>query len=172
MKRFMTTFGILASVALLLIMPVTAKNGNFGMNKDGMGMMNHQQGGIMNVPDLSEEQIAKIEKIQINHQKKAAELQYKRALKMIDLHEAMQINIDEKKALSAVEELGKIETELEKARITNHFEIRKVLTKDQQKFFDMKRMGMGMGMGMKDGKGMNNGCGGNSSKADCGDCGK
>ncbi|MGE3063477.1 MAG: Spy/CpxP family protein refolding chaperone [bacterium] len=171
MKRFLTLTGMFALVSVLLMMPISAKNGDCSMQGDGKGMgmmMEHQSGGIMNIPDLTDDQIAKIEKIGLNHQKKMAELRYKSALKMIDLHEAMQINIDEKKALSAVEELGKIDTEIQKAKISHHFQIRNILTKDQQKLFDMKRVGMKM----KNEKGMKYGNNGQNNMEDCGNCSK
>jgi len=173
MNKMMKSLTILAVAAVLILIPVSAKGnlkmgcGEFG----GMGMgFNGQNfgGGIMDVPDLTEEQIGKIEKAQLDHHKKMIELQYKKELKLMDLHEAMQINLDEKKALAAADEIGKIDIEMQKAKISNHFAMRKLLTKDQLKYLDMHRPGMTEGKGM----GMKNGNGEPQKMDDCRNCGK
>ena len=89
---------------------------------------------------------------------------------MIDLHESMNITPNEKKALSIVEDLGKIEIEMQKIQISHHFAMRKIFTKEQLKYFDFRKNGMGF---MK-GKGMNNGNFGNRkmAKRDCCNCNK
>ncbi|HAV92635.1 TPA: hypothetical protein DCW38_05580 [candidate division WOR-3 bacterium] len=172
MKRFLTTATLLSIIFGLLLMPVSAQDQNGKMQCMEKEMMNHPdcQMGVMNIPGLTDDQIMQIEKLHIAHQKKMVELKSKHELKMIELQEVMLVNPDEKKALSIIEEAGKIDIDIQKSKISNHFAVRKVLTKDQQKFFDLKNGGMSM----KKDKGMNNGNCQNKDmgKENCGNCSK
>lgn len=172
MKKFLkiaATFTILMLV--LAVIPASAKINS----EKGMGMQNcsENKDGMMNMPNLNltEEQIAKMDKIRLTHKKSMIELKYKLELKMVDFMELMSNNPDEKKALSMIDEVSKIKTEMEKSKIMNHFAMRGILNKDQQKIFDKIGNGMIMEKGMGNHKGMNEGFNQNEGN-NCNQCGE
>ena len=100
-----------------------------------------KQRGLMGIPDLSVEQIQKIEKLRLEHRKDVLSLRSKIKAAHLDLEglimeESAQKDIDKK-----VEEIGKMETELMKKRIAHRIEIRNLLTDEQKVIFDSQRTG-------------------------------
>ena len=106
---------------------------------DKRGM--HKAGRLQDRLNLTDEQKAKMADLRLAHQKKMlpfrSELQSKRMeIQLLKTTDAP----DEKKIEKAVDEMGKIRTEMHKARIQHQLEVRKMLTPEQQKIYDSQML--------------------------------
>ena len=100
-----------------------------------MGMKRYKA-GLMNIPDLTEDQLLTIQKLRLEHQKEmlpiTSKLQSKRLeLRTMMLEESDQININKK-----IDEIGEIRNDLMKKRMTHRVKIRNLLTDKQKLHFD------------------------------------
>lgn len=155
MKRF--TLTALALIAVLLMTaPLFAQNGQGKGNCDGTGpgmnngMMKGEgmgPGMPMMVPDLTTDQIKKMDDLRYEHQKAMIDLRAKKETKQLELMNMFRKDPSEKKIFSAIDDLEKIKTQMLKERVKNHLAMRNLLTDKQKEVFDM------MGFRMKEGHG-------------------
>jgi len=97
------------------------------------------------IPDLTPEQLDKIDALRASHLKEMLPLQTDLRVEGIELAALWRADEpDAKKIIAKVKEIGDIREKMEVARINHQFEIRKLLTPEQRKA--MKKMGMGPGM--------------------------
>ena len=106
--------------------------------------------------DLSEEQMGKIEDINIQHQKGQIQVRNQIREKEAQLRTQMtQDNIDQARVFILIDEIGKLRTESMKSRTEAHIKIRALLTDKQKILFDQRtgrspgRAGQGFEHGFK-----------------------
>lgn len=97
--------------------------------------------GLMGIPDLSTEQIQKIEKLRLERQKTVLTLKTKIKSAHLDLQGLIMEGSDQKILDKKIEEIGKMKTELMKKRVAHRMEIRNLLTDEQKVIFDTQKMG-------------------------------
>ncbi len=119
--------------------------------------MQMHQNCFQNIPDLTEEQEAKIEEIRVSHMKEMQEYYNKLNEKRAKLRTLQtKDNPDMDEINSVIEETGEIRTEKHKARAKHHQEVRSLLNEEQKVYFDRHKMKMNKGMyhqNMKKGRG-------------------
>lgn len=122
----------------------------------GQGMQMHQSGGCCGIPNLTDEQMKKMEplklafhkqKFEIHNQIKAKEAQ------LIVVSTGDKINKEE--AFKLIEEIAALKASLEKAKFDHRMAVRAILTPDQQLAFDMHFAKGGDNCGGKKGAGDN-----------------
>jgi len=100
-----------------------------------------------NGPDLTQEQMENMDKLELELEKELSPLFYKLRNNYIKLDELeLQRNTDYNKTSKIWEEIYKLEEEIEKKEISHEANIRGLLTKDQMAVFD-SYYGYGMGYG-------------------------
>ena len=115
------------------------------------GMQGMMPGPAM--PDMTPEQLEKIDALRAAHLKEMSPLRTDLQLKEIELEALWRADEpDAKKIIAKVKEIGGVREKMEIARINHQFDMRKLMTPEQRKA--MKKMGMGRGMM---GKGMGRG---------------
>jgi Spy/CpxP family protein refolding chaperone len=115
------------------------------------GMQGMMPGTAM--PDMTPEQLEKIDALRAAHLKEMLPLRTDLQVKEIELGALWRADEpDAKKIIAKVKEIGAIREKMEIARINHQFDVRKLMTPEQRKA--MKGMGMGPGMM---GKGMGRG---------------
>jgi Spy/CpxP family protein refolding chaperone len=103
----------------------------------GRGPMHQGRGGSPAIPDLTDEQKAQLEKLQIEHMKNVQPLHNQLAEKQAQLHTLSTAEqVDMSKINGLIDEIGKIRTEMMKERERHHQAIRKMLTEKQRLFID------------------------------------
>lgn len=97
-------------------------------------------------PDLTPDQLDKIDALREAHLKEMLPLQTDLRVKEIELAALWRADEpDAKKIIAKMKEIGDVREKMEVARISHQFDIRKLLTPEQRKA--MKKMGMPPGMG-------------------------
>jgi Spy/CpxP family protein refolding chaperone len=107
-----------------------------------MGEMKHGM-GLCDIPDLSSEQISKIQKLKLGFQKEMLPLRTQLQTKRLELQTLIAENAEQKKLEAKIDEISKASAELMKKRIAHRQEIRKLLTDEQKAYFDLRGFGMG-----------------------------
>jgi Spy/CpxP family protein refolding chaperone len=112
------------------------------------------QGMAAMMPDLTPDQLEKMDALRAAHLKEMMPLRTDLQLKEIELQALWRADEpDAKKIVAKVKEIGDIRQKMEVARINHLFDCRKLMTPEQLKA--MKKMGMGRGMmGRGMGRGM------------------
>ena len=148
--------------------------GTFAFAQMGGGKMGGRQGnqqgtamrgaGIAQALDLTDEQIATHERVRIETQKKMIPLKADLKLARLDMRELMRNGASQDAINAKIDQIGKIETQMEKLRASQHIKFRDTLTDEQKaKFKTMPMRGGNRGHG-KRGGGMRGNCdGGNRS---------
>lgn len=158
------TIGLLLVAGLLCVNTnIFAQKGNGFGNGNGNGNGNNQwngsnQGYCQNIPDLTEEQQSKIEKLRTAHLKEVQSnrniLNEKRA-HLQTLRTADKVNMDA--IHKTIDEISVIRTSLQKNREQHIQDVRILLTDDQRVYFDNhnrnQRHGQGYGRGNGQGRG-------------------
>lgn len=106
-------------------------------------------------PGLTPEQMEKLKAIHMKFDDKREGLMIKVQIKKLELAELLrQDEPDQKKIEVKLDEINAIEGQLHKTMIAEYFEIRKILTPEQKKFFVKKiiREILGGGIGVPPGK--------------------
>jgi len=111
-----------------------------------------------NIPNLTADQKAKLEKLQNDHLKKMTDLRNSMAEKRAQLRTAMTgSTADEKKALQLAKNINEIQATMQEERIKHHFAIANLLTDEQKTWwFSSKPQGPNCPKGNK---GAHRGCG-------------
>ena len=95
------------------------------------------KGGRLGLPDLTEEQQEKIQSLNLDLQKELIPIRSQLELKNVELKALLIVdNPDEKAINSKIDEIGKLETEIQKATVKNNLAIRALLTPEQRIIFD------------------------------------
>ena len=132
--------------------PVPSTKAQAPMACGMQGMQGMMPGPAM--PDMTPEQLEKIDILRAAHLKEMSPLRTDLQLKEIELEALWRADEpDAKKIIARVKEIGDIREKMEIARINHQFDMRKLMTPEQRKA--MKGMGMGRGMmGKGVGRGM------------------
>ncbi|PLX02908.1 MAG: hypothetical protein C0594_11445 [Marinilabiliales bacterium] len=116
------------------------------------------KGHLKGIPDLTEEQQTKIEKIHLDHMKEVLPLKNEMKEKNAKLNTLTTVEkVDMNSVNAIIDEIGAIKTQLMKKRVAMEQEVRSLLTEEQRIHFDMKHSHNGMGKHHK-GMGQHNGC--------------
>jgi Spy/CpxP family protein refolding chaperone len=133
--------------------PMKHEKGKMGPGCEGMQQgcgegPNHGQ--MMNckadIPDLTDEQKAQLDKMQVEHMKIMQPMHNKMNEKQAVLHTLETADqADMPKINSLIEEMGKLRIEMMKERVKHHQDVRKILNEKQRLYFDksMHRCGQG-----------------------------
>jgi len=136
--------------------PAPAANSQVPMARGMQGRQEKpgMQGMAAMMPDMTPDQLAKIDALREAHLKDVLPLRTDLQVKEIELQALWRADEpDAKKILAKVKEIGDVREKMEAARITLMFDCRKLMTPEQLKA--MKKMGVGRGMmGRGMGRGM------------------
>ncbi|MDZ7741354.1 MAG: Spy/CpxP family protein refolding chaperone [Bacteroidota bacterium] len=113
------------------------------------GMKDAQKGMCMNLPDLSEEQMEKIEKIKTDFMKENLPLKNEMDIKRAELKALSTGDEADPGAINKkIDEIAALQAKMMKKHAAHRQDIRKLLNDEQKLMFDQhgKRFGMGMGM--------------------------
>lgn len=127
-----------------------------GMPSQGMSHIKREKGkhikrekGKYNIPDLTTEQLGKIQKLKLEHQKAVLPLQMQLQTKRLELQTLIIEDASWKKIVEKIEEIGKIRIEIQKKQVAQQVAIRNLLTDEQKVHFDARRFGHKGGFGIK-----------------------
>ncbi len=150
---------IIKSMAFILFLSIIGMNMN-AVAQHGKANCKKQQSFQMQqhqdcmIPDLTEDQKQKMEKLRIKFHKETLQIKNElneKSARLKTLMSAEKVNMDD--INKTVEETGAIKTRLMKAKVAHKQEVRKLLNEKQRLMFDSKMMGQHHGMGN-----MNKGC--------------
>ncbi len=150
MTKFKT---LIITILILFLCTFTyAKKGQGGHPRKGPGMMMPHHGNwwhdarILEDLDLNDNQLEKINDIQVKAEKKIIKKGAVLAEKMIDLKTAMgKTKLDENKITKMINEISKIHSEMYKIKVLPKLEVLKVLTVEQRKKLKKKMLFNPMG---------------------------
>lgn len=159
------------TLTLLLAMALLSINTSiFAQNGQNMKMGNK---AMCNIPNLTQDQQTKIEKLKTVHMREMISFKTQLAEKKAHKNTLMTAKtIDLKAVNKVIDEMSSIKTQMQKNNAKRHNDVRNLLTDEQKVFFDnhylqMKKHGMRQGMrkGMmgRQGNGMR-GCRGNMQR--------
>jgi Spy/CpxP family protein refolding chaperone len=175
-KKIFRVLILAAFAAMIVIAPLQAAQGcqKQGDQKKMMGQGCMAGQGCMmlkNIPNLSDEQKAKLEKLHAEHQK----LMVAAKADMEKLHAEMQglmkDPVDLKKVEAKIDEAAKMKAAMQKKCLAHRLEVRALLTAEQKA--KLGDMGCGMGCGMRGAMMHGHGCmmGGQRKEGKAGACG-
>jgi Spy/CpxP family protein refolding chaperone len=149
MKKLTLTL-VAVAIGLLLSVPVFAFGPGHGMGQ-GAGPGYHHDAAWSKL-NLSDEQKAKIEALQLAHRKEIRPVREKMFDKSLELRRMwLQTNTDKNKILALQKEVRTLRDQLEDKATAHKLEIRKVLTPEQQEKLVNSGWGKGMGFGPRGG---------------------
>lgn len=157
MKRSMISLVAILFLAILTVAPLTAQEpAPMAPDQDedlfegpGPGMGPGQ--GMFKQLDLSTEQIEKLRDMRTSHQKEMIPLRAELKVARIELRELVRAG-DNTSAIDAkIDQIGKLQTQLEKKRVQNQLQMRSILTPEQRQKMEMGRAGFGDGCHGKQG---------------------
>jgi len=131
--------------ALLMISSATALaqrgQGMMGKRMPGERMNRVQRHCTQMIPDLTEQQKSQIQELRVDQMKQMTsfrnQLMEKRArLRTLETQDAPDMNAIN----SAIEEMGSIRINMQKARAEHRQEVREILTEEQKAFYDARLM--------------------------------
>ncbi|MBE0460675.1 MAG: periplasmic heavy metal sensor [Candidatus Aminicenantes bacterium] len=145
MKKVKTMMTAVIALALISAYPILAQKAERGHQKEKMRSCKAM--GTYCIHSLTTEQISKIQKLKLEHQKEILPLRQKMQTIHLELRALISEGADQKKLEAKIDESGKIRTEIQKKALAHHQEIRKLLTDEQKVYFDLRCSGMGHGCG-------------------------
>ncbi|MBI4722123.1 MAG: periplasmic heavy metal sensor [Candidatus Stahlbacteria bacterium] len=117
---------------------------NLALAQDpGMPHMEREKGRPMGLPDLTTEQLTKLQRIELEHQKAILPLRAQLQTKQLELYTLIIEDTDWEKINAKIEEIGKIHTDLQKKQVSQRVAIRKLLTDEQKIHFDAREIRCG-----------------------------
>ncbi len=128
---------------ILVALALSVNTGVFGQKRQVKTQMKVLKESTFKheIPNLTDEQKAKIKELKIANMKVMLPLKNKIGEKRAHLRTLITAeNIDMKAINKTIDEIGSIRTEMIKKKIANRMEIRKLLTEEQRLFFDTKVM--------------------------------
>jgi len=108
------------------------------------------------IPNLTSEQTAKVQKLEIEHQKAMLLLQAELKAKRLDLCQLMREGADQKKIEAKIDEIAKAGADIQKKCLVYRGDILRLLTDEQKKTMTQNCMGIAGGCGIR---GHEAGCG-------------
>lgn len=128
--------------------------------------------GMMGIPDLTPQQLDKIDDLRIEHIKEIAGFRTDLQLRQIELARLWRADkLDGNKLVAKIREINELRGKIQVAKVNHHLAIYNLLTPEQRKFFRPPMMDgpdmPGMGPGRMMGRGRGQMCGGGG----CGNCG-
>lgn len=134
-KLVLTAFLILfiVSVSNSYAQPMDDKPMDDGIMRMGRRMMD--------LPDLTTDQITAIHKLRIEHQKEMLPIRTKLHAQRLELQALMLQEPNQKQLDNKIEQIGEIRTELMKKRMAHRLKIRDLLTDEQKAIFDTQGFG-------------------------------
>lgn len=97
--------------------------------------------GMLNIPDLTDQQKEKIEEMRTPHMKTMLQLRNQMNEKRAHLKTLSSADKADMNAINkTIDEMGEITTKIMKERAGFHQEIRNILTEEQRVFFDSRKM--------------------------------
>jgi len=144
MDKRKTLLPVLAILAGTLVTANLTLAQEPGMLPQGMPHMEREKVKPMrpyNIPDLTTDQLAKIQKLQLKHQKAVLPLQAQLQTKRLELYSLIIEDATWEKINTKIEEIGKIRADLQKKQVAHHVAIRKLLTDEQKVYFDARELG-------------------------------
>ncbi len=150
-KKIFRVLALAAFVAMVAITPLQAAQG-CQKQGDQKKMMGHGcmagQGCMMlkNIPNLSDEQKAKLEKLHAEHQKLMAAAKADMEKLHAEMQALMKDPVDLKKVETKIDEAAKMKAAMMKKSLAHRLEVRALLTAEQKA--KLGEMGCGMGCGM------------------------
>ncbi|HPF00145.1 MAG: Spy/CpxP family protein refolding chaperone [Bacteroidales bacterium] len=147
-KLFLTTL-----IALFAVTFSTAQNQQ-GQPKagqgQGQGQMMHKSGDCNHIPNLSADQLKKMEPLRLDFQKQKMEIYNQiKAKKAQLIIVSTGDKINKAEAFKLIDEIAVLRTSLEKARFEHQMAVRALLTPEQQVYYDMHHAKNGMGNGRR-----------------------
>jgi Spy/CpxP family protein refolding chaperone len=167
-KKIFRVLALAAFVAMVVIAPLQAapdcqKKGDQEKKMDKECTMK-AEGCMMlkNIPNLSDEQKAKLEKLQAEHQKMMETGKADMEKQAAEMKALMKDPVDVKKVDAKIDEMAKMHADMQKKCLAHCLAVRALLTAEQKaKLGDMGCMG-GMGCGMM------GACGKDAKEGKCG----
>jgi protein CpxP len=160
MKRLLTSLVAVLFVGALIATPLVAQapdNQAQDPQEEPMFGPGHGHGQrMMDDLNLTTEQKEKLHDAMIAHQKEMIPLRADLKVARIELREMIRSNQSKSAIDAKVEAIGKLRTQIEKARVDNQLAMRSILTPEQLKKWDARPGAFGSGKGMmgKDRQGM------------------
>ncbi len=155
-KKIFKVLTLAAFVAMVVIAPLQAapncgKPGCQGDMKKMMdkGCMMKGEGCMMlkNIPNLSDEQKGKLEKLHAEHQKMMEAAKADMEKQAAEMKALMKDPVDLKKAEAKIDEMAMMKADMQKKCLAHRLAVRALLTAEQKaKFDEMGGCGMGGGM--------------------------
>lgn len=128
----------------------------------GMGMRQNWADQL----DLTDAQKDQMRELRFKHQKEMIKQRADLRVARLELQELIRSDADRGTINSKIDEIGKLETSMEKARVANRLDMRSILTPEQrEKIKDRPMMGRGMRGDGGGPRGMRNDCDGTGPKA-------
>jgi len=158
----------LSAIVLSLVLLVTSLGSKVIAQGNGQGQQKNKEAFCMGLPNITDDQKAKIEKLRTAHMKEANGIHNQLNEKRAKLNTLSDVDNTDMVAINkTIDEIGALQTDLMKKKTAHQMEVRKLLTDEQKVVFDSKpRMGKGKGNGQGKGKGCGNGKG-NCNGAKC-----
>ncbi len=144
-KQTAIVLGVLAITTSIALAEPEGIWGGGGMGR-GPGAGSGYGGRYAEIPDLSPEQMRKIEELRRKHRAEAAPLQNQRLAKRSELRALWaHPNPDQEKILAKQRELAELDLRLREMTTRQRFEIQSLLTPEQRERLSQGGYGMGSG---------------------------
>ena len=140
---------LLVGLALVLTVPLPAQTAGQSASEKGCA-----------IPNLTPDQMAKMAKLKLEHQKSLVLLQADLKTKRLELRQLMLEKADQKKLEAKIDELAKAGADIQKKCLAHKNAVGSLLTDEQKKALEQKCGGMSCGAGMGHGGGCGGGCNG------------
>jgi Spy/CpxP family protein refolding chaperone len=143
----LAAFIAIVAISTLQAAPDCQKKGDHGKMM-GKGCMMNAEGCMMlkHIPNLSDEQKGKVEKLCAEHQKLMAGAKADMEKLALEMNALMKDPVDIKKIEAKIDELAMMKAGMQKKCLAHHLAVRALLTAEQKA--KLSEMGCGMGCGM------------------------
>jgi len=157
-KKFFRVLVLAAFAAMVVIAPLQAAPG-CQKKVDPEKMMDKGCMMLKHIPNLSDEQKGKLEKLHAEHQKMMAAVKADMEKQALEMKALMKDPVDIKKIEAKIDEMAKMKAGMQKKCLAQRLTVKALLTDEQKAKFDAMGCGMMMGGGMMHGHGgMKGGC--------------
>lgn len=162
--KMKTAYLVLTIILIGLSSSIYAQRGMGPGNCKANTQLNGQDSFCQNIPNLTDEQSSKIEKLRTAHLKNMQEYRLEMSKKNIELQELrLADQVDMQAVNKVIDEKGIISTQMQKAKVSHQNDVRNLLTEEQKVNFDQTNRGTGQGCcgqgGNGRGFGKKRGCG-------------
>jgi len=99
--------------------------------------------GAYGIPNLTAEQVSKIEKLKLQFEKEMLPLRQKMQTLNLEMRTLMAEGADLTKLGAKIDEMSKVRAEIQKKGLAHRQQIRSLLTDEQKTYFDRRGCGMG-----------------------------